>query len=120
MRLLRIGGFVSSVRGQAGGYTLARPAEHITVGEVLELLGGSLFGTAFCQRHSGVLEECAHKEDCAVGCLWSTMQHMVENLLKKTTLKDLLRSESEMREWLKSFDGAGVNAEEAQSLVRTA
>jgi hypothetical protein len=48
------------------------------------------------------------------------MQHMVENLLKKTTLKDLLRSESEMREWLKSFDGAGVNAEEAQSLVRTA
>jgi Rrf2 family iron-sulfur cluster assembly transcriptional regulator len=110
MRLLRIGGFVSSVRGQAGGYTLARPAEKITVGEVLELLGGSLFGSSFCRRHSGVLDECTRKGDCSVGCLWGAMQHLVEGLLRKTTLKDLLRSEREMTEWLKGLEGAGPPA----------
>lgn len=107
MRLLRIGGFVSSVRGQAGGYSLARPVEEITVGEVLELLGGSLFGSSFCQRHSGVLDECVHKGDCSVSCLWGAMQHMVEGLLKKTTLQDLLRSEREMAEWLEGIEDAG-------------
>lgn len=110
MRLLRIGGFVSSVRGQAGGYMLARPADQISVGEVLELLGGTVFGPGFCQRHSGVLEECAHHDDCAVRCLWSTMQHMVENLLKKTTLKDLLRSQQEMEEWLNGLGAAAPAA----------
>ncbi len=105
MRLLRIGGFVTSVRGQAGGYTLARPAEQVTVGEVLELLGGCVFGPVFCQRHSGVVEDCAHAEDCSVRCLWSTMQHMLEGLLKKTTLKDLLRSQHEMENWLDSLNG---------------
>ncbi|MBI4875567.1 MAG: Rrf2 family transcriptional regulator [Acidobacteria bacterium] len=105
MRLLRIGGFVTSARGQAGGYTLARPAERITVGEVLELLGGNIFGPAFCQRHSGVLENCVHREDCSVGCLWNTVQHMIENLLTATTLKDLLKSQEEMQKWLDSFNG---------------
>jgi Rrf2 family protein len=114
MRLLRIGGFVSSVRGQAGGYTLARPAEKITVGEVLELLGGTLFGSSFCQRHSGVLDECTRKGDCSVGCLWGAMQHMVEGLLKKTTLKDLLRGEREMAEWLKGLDGGGIMEKEVK------
>ncbi|MDP2997423.1 MAG: Rrf2 family transcriptional regulator [Bryobacterales bacterium] len=114
MRLLRIGGFVSSVRGQAGGYTLARPAEEITVGEVLELLGGVVFGASFCQRHSGILEDCAHKEDCSVRCLWSTMQHLLENLLKKTTLKDLMRSQQEMRAWLKSLENADAGRTQAQ------
>ena len=32
MRILRKGGFVRSTRGQAGGYTLARPADQIAVG----------------------------------------------------------------------------------------
>jgi len=120
MRLLRIGGFVTSVRGQAGGYALSRPAEQITVGEVLELLGGVVFGAAFCQRHSGVLEDCAHKEDCAVRCLWSTMQHLLENLLKKTTLRDLQRSQQEMRVWLKSLESADEGAEQAQPAASSA
>ncbi|MBL8219782.1 MAG: Rrf2 family transcriptional regulator, partial [Bryobacterales bacterium] len=35
MRLLRLGGIVTSVRGQAGGYTLAQPADQISVGSVM-------------------------------------------------------------------------------------
>jgi Rrf2 family transcriptional regulator, iron-sulfur cluster assembly transcription factor len=54
LRLLRLGGFIESARGQTGGYKLARPAEEIVVGEVLEVLGGKLFQDNFCFDHSGM------------------------------------------------------------------
>jgi len=120
MRILRIGGFVSSVRGQAGGYTLARAPQDITVGEVLELLGGNVFGGGFCQRHSGVQEDCAHQDDCAVRCLWSTMQHLLENLLRKTSLRDLMRSQQEMREWLKAFEVSAPDETEVRAVASSA
>ena len=42
MRVLREGGFVQSTRGQAGGYSLARPADQINVGEVLAAWAAAL------------------------------------------------------------------------------
>jgi len=38
MVLLRRGHLVHAVRGPSGGYTLARPPEHITVKEIISLL----------------------------------------------------------------------------------
>jgi Rrf2 family protein len=37
---LRQGGFVESRRGNAGGYTLARPSETITVAQVIDFIEG--------------------------------------------------------------------------------
>jgi Rrf2 family protein len=102
MRLLRIGGFVASVRGQAGGYTLTRPPDQISVGSVLELLGGRLFGPNFCDRHSGLLPQCAHGEDCGLRSLWGMLQKAIDGVLANLTLQDLLKPESEMGMWLTS------------------
>ncbi len=102
MRLLRLGGLVDSVRGQSGGYTLARTADEITVGEVLNVLGGNFFGPHFCERHSGLEKVCAHSTDCSLRHLWGTVQRLLENVLGKTTLRDLLMSEQEMTGWLES------------------
>jgi Rrf2 family protein len=100
MRLLRIGGFVASVRGQAGGYSLSRPADQITVGSVLELLGGRLFGPSFCDRHAGLQDVCNHHTDCSLRSLWGSLQFMIEQILTQTTLKDLLRAEQDMSQWI--------------------
>ena len=100
MRLLRIGGFVSSVRGQAGGYTLTRPPTEISVGAVLELLGGRLFGSNYCDRHAGLLEQCAHVSNCGLRSVWSALQKAIEVVLEDLTLQDLLREEGEMAHWL--------------------
>jgi Rrf2 family protein len=106
MRLLRLAGFVESARGQAGGYTLSRPAAHITVSEVLEALGGRLFSPSFCERHAGIEKVCSHGGDCSLRALWSSVQDAIEGLLGRTTLRDLITPEGEMGRWIAERSGA--------------
>jgi len=40
--ILRRAGFIRSIKGASGGYTLARPAEDIGIGEVLRVLEGDM------------------------------------------------------------------------------
>ncbi|HUQ92891.1 MAG TPA: Rrf2 family transcriptional regulator [Bryobacteraceae bacterium] len=102
MRLLRLGGMVTSVRGQSGGYTLARAAEDITVSSVMDVLGGRFFGTKFCERHAGLEKVCNHSSDCAIRMVWTTVQEVLDIVLKKITLKDLLCGETDMAKLLES------------------
>src|SRR5215831_311263 len=97
MAALRQGGFVESVRGQAGGYTLARPAEQIRVSDVLTTLGGRLFEPAFCDEFSGLEEICTRSIDCSIRSLWRSIQYAVDHVLAGISLNDLLRKESELQ-----------------------
>ena len=101
MRILRKGGFVRSTRGQAGGYTLARPPEQIAVGHALAVLGGRLFDSDFCGTHAGVSASCAHLGDCSIRSVWRTIQTAIDGVLGQMSLKDLLRNEEEMNVWTK-------------------
>jgi len=96
MRILRRSGFVKSVRGQAGGYSLARPAEQIIMGDLLAALGGRLYEPEFCRRHSGSAKNCLNTTDCSIRPVWQTVQIAVDQVLNKMTLKDLLQSEQAM------------------------
>jgi Rrf2 family protein len=96
MRNLRRGGLVTSARGATGGYSLSRPADQITAGEALTLLGGRLFESDFCERHAGAESLCTHSIDCSLRSLWQALQTAVDQVLTRTTLKDLLCSEPEM------------------------
>lgn len=90
LRILRQGGFVKSVRGKVGGYSLARPADRIVVGEALALLGGKLFEADFCESHAGHAQVCAHTTECSLRSLWRRVQGALDEVLGKTTLQDLL------------------------------
>ena len=116
MRILRLGGLVASVRGQAGGYTLSRPSDKVTVSEVLGLLGGNFFGPHFCDRHSGLEKNCAHTSDCSLRLLWNTVQKTVDGILSRTTLKDLLRSEEDMNAFLKERMPQAVSEAETRQM----
>jgi Rrf2 family protein len=96
MRVLRRGGLVKSARGKIGGYTLSRPPDQIVVGEALAVLGGRLFESDFCSDHAGAETICTRSVDCSIRSLWQAVQHMVDRVLSKTTLADLLGSELEM------------------------
>jgi Rrf2 family protein len=99
LRVLRRASLVKSVRGKDGGYTLARPAADIGVGEALAVLGGRIFDTRFCERHSGASALCTHMPDCSIRSVWRRLQQAVDQVLDRLTLKDLLRPEVEMTAW---------------------
>lgn len=105
LRVLRKGGFVKAERGKDGGYTLARPAEAIVIGDVIDTLGGRLFENKFCDSHSGQAAICTRSVDCSVRSLWRAVQVAVDHVLAKATLRDLLQNEEEMNSWVRTIPG---------------
>jgi Rrf2 family protein len=105
LRMLRKGGFVKAARGKDGGYTLARPAENIVIGDVMDVLGGRLFENKFCESHSGQAAICTRSVDCSVRSLWRAVQVSVDQVLSKATLRDLLQNEEEMNSWVRTIPG---------------
>ena len=93
LRLLRLGNFIESVRGQAGGYKLARIPAAISIAEVPTALGGRLFDPEFCEDHAGQEEFCTHTVNCSVRSLWNAIQFVVDQMLDRITLQDLLGDE---------------------------
>lgn len=96
LRMLRLAGFVESSRGQTGGYKLSRPANEILIGDVLTSLGGKLYESSFCDLHAGVENICTNSIDCSIRSLWKTIQTMLDGVLNKITLQDLLGKENEV------------------------
>lgn len=88
--VLRKEGFVRSIRGQSGGYTLEREAGAIAVADVLNALGGRLYEPGFCERHSGQEDACTHVDGCSLRPLWHRVQFAVDRVLHGITLQDLL------------------------------
>ena len=96
MRILRNAGLVQSTRGQAGGYSLGRPAAEINIGEALAALGGRLYESSFCDEHTGMERLCTNMPDCSIRSVWRMVQGAVDQVLGKISLKDLLVTEREM------------------------
>lgn len=101
MSALRKGGMVQSIRGQSGGYKLAKPANETNVNEVLEALGGKFFDSKeYCSTPSQEHAICIHNMDCAVRSLWMGLEMAMSGYLKKCKLSDLVMTEPEMEKWL--------------------
>ena len=96
MRALRDGGLVTSERGQHGGYRLARPADEVSAGEALAVLGGRFYEGQFCEKYTGNEDSCTHTTDCSIRSLWRAVQTVVDQVLSRTTLQDLIRTERQM------------------------
>ena len=111
------GGHLVAQRGQDdAGAAQARPgAEHAGQGRRLHAgpargadqrrarrwppwAGGSST-PRFCERHSGSTGLCANMADCSIRSVWRLLQDAIDDVLGRMTLKDLLRSESDMRAW---------------------
>ncbi|MDE2724509.1 MAG: Rrf2 family transcriptional regulator [Gemmatimonadota bacterium] len=96
VRLLRLGALVERVRGQAGGYKLARaasdtrPSDVILISDVLGALGDPFFNEGFCDEHTGYEECCTHSVDCSIRSLWNAIQFVVDQMLDRITLQDLM------------------------------
>lgn len=95
-RTLRMEGFINSTPGYKGGYVLAKPSEEIIINNVLKALGGNIYDKEFCEAHTGLGKLCTNSIDCSTRSLWRMVQHTLDNLLNKLTLKDLMVNEKEV------------------------
>jgi Rrf2 family protein len=83
---LRRSSVLHSVRGICGGYTLARPAQDITLAEVVTALDGVILGVR------GLPANQVEYQGAAVGLrsVWVAAEEAVLKVLHHTTLADLL------------------------------
>lgn len=88
---LRHGGFVESRRGNEGGYLLSRPAEAVTVGEIIEFVHGPL--EPLSNHGDKDANGQVVRGDYAFGQLWRKTGQAVKGIYDKTTIKDLVDRE---------------------------
>jgi Rrf2 family protein len=96
MNLLRQAGLVESLRGRTGGYVLPRSPEEITLDTVVGVLGGELFEEDHCQRHPAGNPACVHTGDCAIRSVWIALRRLMHEMLSRTSLADLLKTEEQV------------------------
>ncbi len=81
--------FVSSHRGVRGGYTLARPAETITVGEVVGALEGHPT-LASCEALGAYMGgRCGVEHVCPIKSPIHRLRQDIWDLFERTTLHDI-------------------------------
>ena len=83
---LKSAGFVDSQRGKDGGYYLLRPANSITVGEVMRFIQGPL-GPVECTTRD---EDCDFYEECVFRPMWDRARKALEAVYDGTTFQDLV------------------------------
>ncbi|MBP0954050.1 MAG: Rrf2 family transcriptional regulator [Oscillospiraceae bacterium] len=79
-------GYVTSVRGNNGGYTLARPPKEYTVGMILRLTEGSLAPVSCLE---GDVNTCPRAETCITLEVWEKLNDAISDVVDNITLADL-------------------------------
>lgn len=79
---LKQGGFVESRRGAEGGYLLSRPADSITVGQVIRYVEGSKASNGSGSKHKG---------ESPFSQMWREVDEAVSSVIDQTTFADIVR-----------------------------
>lgn len=85
------GGLLVGASGKGGGYKLCREPEDYTVGEVLDLMEGSLATVACLAKDA---EECPRVDSCQTIPMWTEFDNMVHDFFYSKKLTDLINQVS--------------------------
>lgn len=96
LKALALARIVSSTRGSAGGYELARDASSVTVLEVVVAIEGPVQTAACCDGNLPIIgQDCRLAGDCTISPAIKTLHRRLVGVLEETTLADLLPDEQE-------------------------
>lgn len=84
--ILNKAGFVKSVRGPEGGYSLKRKPEEYTVGMILRLTEGSLAPVDCVEDGT----DCGRADQCVTVLLWKKLNDAINGVVDNITLADLV------------------------------
>ncbi len=83
---LKNNGLLIGISGKKGGYQLAKPAEEIKIGEIVQAVAGPLSATD-CVDHP---ETCLNASFCESRALWVLVSNSITNVLDDYCLADLI------------------------------
>lgn len=86
LKILARGGLVVSLRGARGGYLLSRPAEEITLADIIDAMDGPI-GMTECSVTPGL---CSQEAGCVVRANWQRVNQAVVGVLREVTLDQMI------------------------------
>lgn len=82
------GKLVKGASGKGGGYVLLRKPEEYSVGEIVELMEGTLAPVACLSKDA---EACPRYASCVTLPLWQELDQMVHDFLYQKKLSELIK-----------------------------
>lgn len=95
---------VESHRGATGGYALGRPADQITLGQIVAALEGAP-GLTSCQSHLPERSDCEVEGNCPIRSPIHRLRERLWSLMELTTLRSLVQPAPHF-----ALDAASVHA----------
>lgn len=93
--VLQKAGYVKSMRGPGGGYSLSKRPEEYTVGMILRLIEGSLAPVSCLEEE---VNTCERSSKCVTLRLWQMLYDAINDVVDKVTLADMVEWEEEIRQ----------------------
>ena len=95
MAMLKKAGLVKSSRGAYGGYQLGKPADEISVGEVLRVLEGSLEHSLSRIENDGT---CHGSDVCVAKLVWKRINDSITSAIDTLMLGQLIEESRRVHE----------------------
>ena len=86
---LRKAGFLISIRGSMGGYSLALPPQEITVGDILRVMEGELVPVDCVTEHNYRIK-CKREDICITKYVWAEIRDKINNIVDNITFSQLV------------------------------
>ena len=87
---LRDAGIVETQRGKFGGYSLAKPADQIRIGEIVRLMDGRLAPICCASENAYQPCTCPDEEHCGLRMVMIDVRNAIANILDRYTVAQLV------------------------------
>jgi Rrf2 family iron-sulfur cluster assembly transcriptional regulator len=79
-------GIINSLRGPGGGFVLSKKTSEITIMDILDALGESVYIVPCTDSE----EQCEREEVCLANKIWNDLSCLIKEYLTRLTIKDVL------------------------------
>lgn len=93
MATLRKAGYVQSIRGAQGGYTLTKNPAEVSVGDIIRIMEGPIAPVDCLLTSTENNHFCSRAGKCVTRDVWAKVRDSINDVLDSITLADLCKDE---------------------------
>lgn len=97
MGILRKAGYVKSIRGSQGGYSLTKDPSEVSVGDIIRVMEGPIAPVDCLLTDDAENSYCEKAGVCITRGVWAKVRDSISNVLDSISLADLCREDKGIR-----------------------